>query len=382
MAIERSEYRTRIEKLASLARSGRMDGVLLSAESNVDYFSGYRHHAPWTLFARSFFEVVSADGKAAIVAHSFLVPEIRRTSVVDDVRSYDRGGVASNALLVDTLREFGMGRGRIGAELGYEQRLGMSWEDFSTLQQALPEAEFVDASSLLWQLRMIKSPAEQALMRRSADITGRAFEACFEAARPSVSEREIARIAGESMMRDGAERPGFVVIASGTENYHCLSGKATDRTLEPGDMLWIDMGAVYDGYWSDFCRAAIIGTPTQDQLDSQKAVLEVNQACLDAVRIGEPVKRVAEAAEAAFKKLGLDVKIGEGRIGHGMGLMSTEPPHTALYEDTIMEDGLAFTIEPRFISSAGVFNCEELLLVTPNGAELLTTAPRELRVCA
>ena len=65
-----------------------------------------------------------------------------------------------------------------------------------------------------------------------------------------------------------------------------------------------------------------------------------------------------------------------------MGLMSTEPPHTALYEDTVMEDGLAFTIEPRFVTAAGVFNGEELVLVTPAGAELLTTASRDLRACA
>jgi Xaa-Pro aminopeptidase len=378
VAIEADEYLKRISRLAALAREAGLNGIVLTAESNVDYFSGFRHHAPWTLFARPFFEVISADGRATLVAHSFLVPEMERTSAV---RPYTRSGSAAIAPLADAIRALGMETGRVGAELGYEQRLGVSWDDFGLLQEGLPRASFVDASSLLWRLRMIKSPAEQALLRQSAEVTRQAFEACFAAARPGVTEREIGRIAAETMIRHGAERLGFVLIASGAENYRCLSGKPTDRRLEPGDMVWIDMGTVYQGYWSDFCRAGIIGRPTLEQQDSQKAILEVNQACLDAVKIGEPVKRVAQAAQAAFTRLGYDVQLGDGRIGHGMGLMSTEPPHTALYEDTLMEKDLAFTIEPRFVTAAGVFNCEELVLVTPAGGEFLTTAPRELRAC-
>ena len=121
------------------------------------------------------------------------------------------------------------------------------------------------------------------------------------------------------MMHEGADRPGFIVATSGTENHRVLSGKPTDRPLTPGDMLWLDMSAVYRGYWSDFCRAAVNGEPTPAQLDAQRAILSVNQACLGAVRVGEPVKRVAQAAEDAFAGLGMNVKVGDGRIGHGMG---------------------------------------------------------------
>jgi Xaa-Pro aminopeptidase len=72
------------------------------------------------------------------------------------------------------------------------------------------------------------------------------------------------------------------------------------------------------------------------------------------------------------------VDLGKGRVGHGMGLMSTEPPHVALYEETVCEEGLAFTIEPRITNQNGVFNCEELLVVTKTGVEVLTTSPRNI----
>ena len=377
MSITAEEYRARIERLAALAGDAGLDGVLLTAESNIDYFSGYRHHAPWTLFARPFFEVVGTGGEAVLIGHAFLTPEMERTSAVADIRAYTRSGGGLDALL-HCLRELGLDRGRLGMELGDEQRLGMTQLELEALRAGLSEVEFVDAAPLLWRLRMIKSPTERALMRESAAITARAMAAGFECAAPGVTEREVARAVGETMMREGADRPGFVMMASGAENHHVLSGKPTNRALEPGDMLWMDLGSVYRGYWSDFCRACVVGGPTRAQHEAQAIIVEVNQACVDAVKPGEPIRRVPAAAEAAFARLGMEVEVGAGRIGHGMGLMSTEPPHVAHYDATIMTPGLVFTIEPRFVNEHGIFNCEELVLVTERGGELLTTMSRTL----
>lgn len=377
MTITADEYRARVCRLAALAADAGLDGVLLTAESNIDYFSGYRHHAPWTLFARPFFEVVAAGGEAVLVGHAFLTPEMERTSAVGDIRAYAKSGGGLEALL-DCLCELGLDRGRLGMELGDEQRLGMTQLELEALRAGLSEVEFVDAAPLLWRLRMIKSPAEQALMRESAVITARAMAAGFERAAPGITEREVARAVGEAMMHEGADRPGFIMMASGADNHHVLSGKPTDRALESGDMLWMDLGSVYRGYWSDFCRACVVGGPTRAQRDAQAMIVDVNQACVDAVKPGEPIRRVPAAAEAAFARLGMEVEVGAGRIGHGMGLMSTEPPHVAHYDETIMTPGLVFTIEPRFVNEHGIFNCEELVLVTERGGELLTTMPRSL----
>ena len=147
---------------------------------------------------------------------------------------------------------------------------------------------------------------------RSAAITARAMAAGFRQAAPGVTEREVARAVGETMMREGADRPGFIVMVSGADNHHVLSGKPTDRALESGDMLWMDLGSVYRGYWSDFCRACVVGGPTRAQRDAQAVIVEVNQACVDAVRPGEPIHRVPAAAEAAFARLGMDVEVGPG----------------------------------------------------------------------
>ena len=376
--IEGKEYLERIHKLAARMRKEGLDGILLTAESNIDYFSGFRHHAPWTLFARPFFQIISADGRSALLTHTFLEPEMRRTSAVADIRTFTASGDAPVAQVREIMNEFGIKRGKLGMELGYEQRLGISLHDFRNLEAELKELTVVDASTLLWSLRMIKSPAEIEMMRNSAVVTAAAFAAGFAAAKPGMTEREICRICAETMVARGAERPGFILVTSGCGNYHMLSGKPTDRKLEQGDMIWIDMGAVVDGYWSDFCRAAYFGRPTAKLEGEQKRILDINDAMIEATRPGEPVRKVAEAAAEAFRKCGIEVSLGSGRVGHGMGLMSTEPPHVALYEETVCEPGLIFTIEPRITNDRGVFNCEELLLVTASGVEVITTAPRQI----
>jgi len=157
-----------------------------------------------------------------------------------------------------------------------------------------------------------------------------------------------------------------------------LSGKPTDRKLQKDEMLWIDMGAIYKGYWSDFCRAAVLGKPSPKLDSGQNIIREVNQACIEAAKIGATMRQVAEAGEAALCKNGIDIKLGDTRIGHGIGLMSTEPPHVALYDDTRCEEGLVFTIEPRFVTEDAVFNCEELVVVTGPGPRVLTSAARDL----
>jgi Xaa-Pro aminopeptidase len=376
--IEKAEYLARIVKLAARMRQSGLDGILLTGESNIDYFSGFRHHAPWTLFARPFFQIISADGRSALLTHTFLEPEMRRTAAVTDIRTFGASGDAPVKQVHEIMGDLGIKRGKLGMELGYEQRLGISLNDFRRLEAELENIAIVDASMLLWNLRTIKSPAEIEMMRQSAAVTAAAFASAFEAAQPGMSEAQVCRICSETMVEKGAERPGFILVTSGRENYHVLSGKPTDRKLERGDMIWIDMGAVVNGYWSDFCRAAFFGQPTKELEKGQKLILDVNDAMIDATRPGEPIRKVAAAAVKAFRKHGVEMALGSGRIGHGMGLMSTEPPHVALYDETICEEGLIFTIEPRITNEHGVFNCEELLLVTNSGVDVLTTSPRNI----
>jgi Xaa-Pro aminopeptidase len=281
-------------------------------------------------------------------------------------------------LVVDVFNELGLKAQRVGAELGYEQRLGMPINDFLSLQRALGDVSFVDASELLWKLRMIKSEAEINAHRQACELTTLAFEACYKQAKEGDSELDIAKTVTQTIV-DGGGELGFTILCSGPGNYARVAGMPTGRVLRSGDLIWLDLGAVANGYWSDFCRAGVVGGPTDEQKRLQEVVVQITHKAMEQVHPGMKASELARACGRAAEEYNIDFSFEAGRLG-GIGLNSTEPPHIAVYDDTILEPGMVITIEPGIVNEHGTFIAEENLVVRPEGFELLSLSTRELRV--
>jgi Xaa-Pro aminopeptidase len=288
-----------------------------------------------------------------------------------------------------TVEDLGIRTGKIGAELGGEQRLGISYRDFCRISQALPGIEFVDASEIFWGLRMIKSPAEVDCMRKACQITGQALETCFGTVRPGMKESEAVKILLEATV-DGGGAAAWAVSNSGPYNYE--SGFLTSPShekLEPGCLLWLDTGCKFNGYACDFSRMAAVGEPSEDQQRMYDIVDGITRTVAAAVKPGVSAASLSRLCNAAFEKAGLADLWGAGdcstkhtnraqRIGHGIGMATTEPPHIAVLDETVLAPGMTVTIEPTIAMDCGHFNIEANVLVTDGGCEVLSTASREL----
>lgn len=375
----REEYESRCRAAQGRMEAAGLDGLFVTAEANLNYFTGHRHFTPWTTFTRPEICLLPRAGEPILIVQGFLVADARRDSWVRDIRGYTPLTGAPVDLVRAAVEELELARGRWGAELGSEQRLGLSHQDFLAIQGALPGATFADASDLLWRLRVIKSPAELDAMRRSGQIAAQAYDYAFGAARAGMTEKAFGVLLSEAIVRAGGE-VGFILATSGRGNYDRVAGMPTDRRLERRDMIWIDLGVVYNGYWTDHCRAGVVGPPTEDQRRNWEQVVQVTAKGVEAIRPGAPVRAVIEACNAEAKRLGLEFTFAAGRLGHGMGLMSTEPPHVASYDATVLEPGMVVTVEPGWILEDGAYICEENLVVTAGGCESLTVTSRELRV--
>ena len=112
----------------------------------------------------------------------------------------------------------------------------------------------VDIGDLIWDIRIIKSEAEVELHRESGRIAAAAFDRCFSTLHEGMTEAAAAAVLGEAIAAEGG-RPGFFIVTSGQGFYDRTAGLPRERVLERGDMLWIDLGVVYRGYWTDHCRA-------------------------------------------------------------------------------------------------------------------------------
>jgi Xaa-Pro aminopeptidase len=310
----------------------------------------------------------------------FEVDQVNETTWVrpSNIRT---AGLMSNAEAITTvLKEKGLERARIGAELGREQYLGINYKDFTAVGQALPQAELRDAAPLLLKLRSVKSAMEIAYMRQAAEITAQAEDEAFNQAQVGMTELEVARLLRTLLAEAGGERVTFMIVSAGATSSGGMVSVATERRLEPGQTLVLDTAVEVCGYCSDVARTAFIGEPTFEASEFYRWLMYVRQCGIDELRAGNTPLTVVTAVRQAIAQSGLKT-LGVGRIGHGVGLETTEYPSLAAEENLTLEPGMVFTCNPNFVRPFGFVNAEDIWLITGGAPELLSApiAPNELR---
>jgi len=382
----RIEYENRWERARKLIADNGLDVLLITEPNNYTYFSG--GHRDFS-FSRPMVMVLPREKDPVVMVHDLFDASQHRESWVEDIRSYSSISGFPVELLKNVCSDLGINAGRIGAELGREQRLGLPYNDFVKITKELPNAQFIDASDILWELRMIKSEAEIDYLRKACEISSRAFEKCFKKLRPGMSEKEATKILYDATVEEGGSSV-WVVINSGPYNYDSgFLPHPGNYTLEKGNMLWFDTGCHYNGYASDFSRMAAIGDPSDEQKKMYEIVDSVTRKCVEAIRPGIKASDLSRLCNTEFEKAGIKEIWGEGdcsspqsnkaqRIGHGIGMATTEPPHIALFDHTEIKAGMVITIEPTVVTNYGHFNIEADVLVVEDSYDVLSVASREL----
>jgi Xaa-Pro aminopeptidase len=372
------EMHQKIANAKALIAQEEMSGIVVTGAANHFYFTGFRKLANWATFTRTVFVFIPRDKDPVLYVQEFAGPEAKSRSAVQDVRTFKEIMSAPVNGVVEIMKELGMDSGKVGWELGYEQRMDLSFNDYQAIKEKLPNAQFVDASDLIWKLRMIKLPFEIECMRTANKIAGRSFDRCFKEIHEGMTEKEIARKLVAIMAEEGAELPGFIIVISGVGNYDRISARPTDRVIRKGDLVWIDAGVNYNGYWTDYCRAGVVGGATAEQRRLQSIVHEVTMQGCKAIAPGVRVEEIYNTCAKEFIAHGLPWSFECGRAGHGVGLQLTEPPSIAGCDSTILQPGMVITVEPGYVSDLGCFDIEENVLVTEDGFEILSGGEREL----
>jgi Xaa-Pro aminopeptidase len=279
--------------------------------------------------------------------------------------------------VTEAVRSLGLDNGTIGAELGGVLWMRMPFEDLGLLQENLPGARFVDASTVLWDLRARKSPAEMEYIRRAVAITDGAFETFFGRLRPGMTESEAHRMLAAEHLSRGAESPGSITLSAHTPGVvrSCDRGlrRHSDRVLTDGEVIAHDAGGVYRGYWSDYCRTFALRSATQHHRDAYRVVYACMQAAIETVRPGVPIADLVKASNGVMAAAGHAEHAGKvTSIGHAMGLDIIEPPFIALEDDTILDEGMVLTVEPSLYAHDAYIMLEEDVLVTQDGYEVLS----------
>ena len=239
--------------------------------------------------------------------------------------------------------------------------------------------EPVRTEGLLTRLRRVKDEAELDAIRRAAALTDRAYEHALTRVTPGVREVELA-LAIETFVRThGGEAMAFDVIVASGPRGAMPHGLASDKPIRDGELVTIDLGAKVDGYCADMTRTFGVGEVPEAHRALFDAVLEAQKAAVAAVRPGATGKELDAVARDLLAERSLADAFAHS-LGHGVGLDVHEAPRLSSASDDVMASGMVVTVEPGVYRAgdAGV-RIEDLLIVTEEGHEVLSHAPKEWR---
>ncbi len=369
---DKSEFETRTSNAQKMMHQHRLDAIFLTTEPNVRYFSGFFTQF-WESPTRPWFLIIPAEGKPTAI-----IPEIGASGMadtwIDDIQTWASPNPADDgiSLVVDQLNDLPHRYGRIGATLGTESHLRMPFNNFIELSSRLNNVEFVDIATQIHSLRSVKSAAEIEKIRKACDCAHEGFISIPKCARIGQTERDICKQMRIDMLTAGADSVKYLISGSGENGYNSIIMGPTDRQLSRGDLLIIDTGAVYDGYFSDFDRNFAFGNATSETLKAYDTVFKATDVGFDAARPGSTTTDIYNAMWSVMETagaLGNDV----GRLGHGLGIQLTEWPSITSSDNTPLVPGMVITLEPGMMYAPGkAMVHEENIVITEDGAEYLT----------
>jgi Xaa-Pro aminopeptidase len=366
------ERRARIERARKLMGEQKIDAIILTGGTSLNYFTGIR----WGNSERLFAVVIPRDGSPYLVCPAFeedrareqlALGPMQHTDVAtwqEDESPFDR--------VVQGLKDRRIATGRIGVE----ETTKFVFAD--SVGAAGPALHVTSATPITAGCRMIKDAHELELMKTACDATLRCYEAVYHALAPGMTQTEVSRLIDAGYSRLGF--PGFASVQVG-EFTALPHGSITPQTIREGTIIMIDDGCTVEGYQSDITRTFVLGKPT----DKMKKVFDiVHQAQAAALKAAKPGVAL-ESIDAAARKVIVDAGYGPGfkyfthRVGHGMGMDGHEWPYLVKnnmfgWEQAVkMQPGMVFSDEPGiYIRGEFGVRLEDDMHVTGSGAELFT----------
>ncbi len=376
-----AEYENRIERVRALMTEERLDAIVITSEFNHRYLTGFTTQF-WRSPTRPWYFVLPRKGEPAVIVPSQGVENTMRTSWVATILTFPSPNPDNEGIdvVVDRLRKCDATFGRIGFEIGRKSRMGITFSDFQRIVAGISPSTVGDAEGILRKARQIKTPAEVAKIARACALASDAYDDVPSYARIGQREDAIIRSMHVDLIRRGIDKAPYLIGCSGPGGYPDGIMGPTDKVVDAGDVMIIDTGSVFDGYYCDFNRNWAFGHATDEAQRAYELCWEATEAGLAALKPGARASDLFRAQAKVLESVSSDW-LGT-RMGHGLGIQMTETPSNRIGDDTILEVGMVMTIEPGiFYGQRHLMLHEEDALITDSGIELLTRrAPRELPI--
>jgi Xaa-Pro aminopeptidase len=374
------EYRARTGRAQAMMAMAAIDALLLTTEPELRYFTGYLTRF-WESPTRPWFLIVPAQGDPIAVIPSIGAP-LMQQSWISDIRTWRSPDYADDgvSLVVEAVRGCVSRGGRVGVPSGPETHLRLPRDSWDAILRGLEGCSVVGDALIMQRLRMVKTPAEVAKIRAACVIADRAFARVPDIATVGAPLDEVFRKFQMLCLEEGADWVSYLAGGAGPGGYGDIIAPATAQSLQAGDVLMLDTGAVREGYFCDFDRNWAVGHATPATQSAYAKLVEASDAAFATARPGATAADLFHAMDTVLT--GGAGGSDAGRYGHGLGMQLTEWPSLIPQDHTVLEPGMVLTLEPGIDVGGGMgIVHEENILVTQTGAEYLSTpAPRSLPV--
>ncbi|MDB9838546.1 Xaa-Pro peptidase family protein [bacterium] len=359
----KAEFQARVKRAQAMMAKQGLAALLLTTEAEIRYFSGFLTRF-WESPTRVWFLIVPASGDPIAVIPA-IGAHLMRQSWIADIRTwaapnYEDDGIS---LLAVTLREVCGVAGQIGVPDQMESHVQMPLSGFRALEAVLAPLRIVGDGAIVRTLRMVKSDGEIAKIERACGVADRAFARVGEVAHVGAPLSDVFRGFQGLCLGEGADFVPYVAGASGQGGYGDVISPADDTPLALGDVLMLDTGLIWDGYYCDFDRNFSLGQPNA-------AIKAAHGRLIDAVQAGADKARAGATMADLFHAMNDVVHAGPdaGRLGHGLGMRLTEWPSIIAEDHTVLEAGMVLALEPNIETGDGLIMVHEENIVITDGA--------------
>jgi Xaa-Pro dipeptidase len=365
------ERRARIAKVQALMQQGKVSALLIEPGSTLDYFTGIR----WRRSERITLAIIPARGEVVVVTPAFEEPSVRETlQVGGDVRSWNEHESPTDRI-VQGLRDRGVASGVVAVE---------STTRFFVvdgIRRATNAYDMVSADPLVRACRLVKSPAELALMQIANNVTIGALRILHGSVTQGMTSEDISALMDRTTIAlGGAPEFSMVLLNEASALPH---GSVRVQTVREGSVVLMDCGCTVQGYQSDISRSWVFGRANDRQRKVWNTVKRGQEVALETAKIGVPVGRIDDAVRTYYESQGW----GPGyklpglphRTGHGIGLDGHEPAYLVHGDATALQAGMCFSDEPGiYIPGEFGIRLEDCWTMTASGPRLFTPLAKSL----
>lgn len=370
-------HRAKQEKVqAELERSG-FDAFLLYKAEAVRYITDF-YVKGFRPFMEPEYVVLVAKGQPPAVGYISGSDDLRIRFKSDIADARKLPGVREwGSVLGGMIADYGLAHGRIGTDL-------MPYFIHDDLKRQWPGLTIDDVSNVWSRLTAVKHPGEVALIREAVRIADCGAAAAIQAVRPGITEHAVSAEAVYAMRRNGSEFEPFIPLVASGYNTSMFERVATEKTIQSGEMVILDIGAVYRGYTGDLGTTVICGEAT----DEQKAVYRATHLALHEarkiVRPGVTCHDVDRRAREVITQEGFGKYLYTGNTGHQLGFGLHGEPLVHRNVDVELVENMVICLEPRIVlpdrPDIGGAHLEDVVLVTAEGSEKLNATPYDFQL--